>query len=124
MTGNDHVPGTRADDDFYRRIHWRLFDYDKGRPTTGLFYRPRESVNYAAMSSVDETRGESNDLGVGVISASACWDAEQTIEPSPTKLNRAHCDVVGSKNSARVRTKLRDGIRVLVAPTAAASSEG
>lgn len=76
------------------------------RNTTGT---DRMSVNWAALSSVDDTLIGWEWHGVVSVTAELCWCLNQKIERTPTADNPAHCDVVGYKSESVKRKFARAG---------------
>ncbi|MCX6659166.1 MAG: hypothetical protein NTX81_02115 [Candidatus Bathyarchaeota archaeon] len=73
------------------------------------------SVNWAILSSAEETAKAVPGAGVASITAGLCYRENQDIEYTPTNNNSAHCDVVGQKTKA-VKRHLRDAAILLLPP--------
>lgn len=118
-------PSFQPEDQFLRRIPpWYFrpdghispaaFENDKG---TNLM-----SVNWLKLSSVERTLDElpktqnSNQWGVASITHKLCISLNQKPKYSPTRINQAHCDIIGKKN-LKITRALRDGAICLQHPS-------
>lgn len=109
-----------ADDQFLRRILPWHYDPTTGRVSPRAFANGRDtnrmSVNWSALSPVEDTLREYPDFGVASLSAELCWSLDQQIEKTPVETNPAHCDVVREKPEP-VKRRFRDNARYLRYPS-------
>ena len=102
-------------DEFLRRVHPTQLNPD-GSVSTAAFTDYSMSVNWAKLSSVDETLRGWDGYGVVSITAGLCWRLEQQIGYTPVEespdipVNRAHCEVIGKKTQ-RVRKEFKNGAK-------------
>ena len=66
------------------------------------------SVNWTALSTVEETLRGGEAYGIVSITADLCWKQNQDIEHTPVPNNHAHCDVIGRKTRA-VKRAFKEG---------------
>lgn|GEM_PF-7080768 len=96
-----------------------LYIHSDGSISPGAFSNTsgteRMSVNWAALSSVQDTLAGRENCGVVSITSEFCMDLYQEIERTPTKDNAAHCDVVGHKPTS-VKRKLAQAAKWLYRP--------
>ena len=102
-------------DEFLRRVPPIQWNSQEGRVSSAAFTDTRMSVNWAALSSVQETIAGLDRYGVVSITAELCWGLKQQIEYTPAQANHAHCEVVGRKTKP-VRTAFSKGAKLLVRP--------
>ncbi len=113
----------RFDDDeqFLRGIHPDWFDFDKQKILSWAFDNhpltpERMSVNWAKLSSIDDTVKANPVWGVASITAATFYKENQDVDYTPIETNIAHCDVIGHK-SLSVRRRLRNAAKLLRSPS-------
>lgn len=109
------------DTDFLRGIHPDWFNFQTQQIESWAFDNHpqtpnRMSVNWAEISSVEETIKYNPSCGVASITAKVCYQENQEIEHTPQDDNPAHCDVIGRKTLA-IKRRLRNAAILLLAPT-------
>jgi len=73
------------------------------------------SVDWAALSSGEDTLRDNDEWGLVTLTAELCWEQKQTIEHTPLPDNRAHCDIVGKKTTT-VKRAFKEGAKWLRYP--------
>ncbi len=73
------------------------------------------SVNWGALSSVQDTLAGRDNCGVVSITTELCMELNQEIERTPTKDNPAHSDIIGQKPNS-VKRKFAQAAKWLYRP--------